>query len=103
MKIFINMQASTQSTIGIKPVQKIFFGSPGTGKSYRVKEQTFGQIVHRTTFHPDTDYTAFVGAYKPANIDVPVRNADGQEIPGLAYLHSGGACKGAHSPPKECG
>ena len=77
------MQASTQSTIGIKPVQKIFFGSPGTGKSYRVKEQTFGQIVHRTTFHPDTDYTAFVGAYKPTNIVVPVRNADGQEVHGV--------------------
>ena len=78
-----SVPASTQSGVGVKPVQKIFFGSPGTGKSYRVKEQTSGQIVHRTTFHPDTDYTAFVGAYKPANIDVPVRNADGQEIPGV--------------------
>ncbi len=78
-----SVPASTQSGVALKPVQKIFFGSPGTGKSYRVKEQTSGQIVHRTTFHPDTDYTAFVGAYKPANIIVPVRNANGEEIPGV--------------------
>lgn len=45
--------------------QKIFFGTPGSGKSHRVKELTEGKRVHRTTFHPDSDYASFVGCYKP--------------------------------------
>ena len=47
-----------------------------------------GEDVIRTTFHPDTDYSTFVGAYKPTTIEetvmtvigtkaVPVENADG--------------------------
>ena len=44
----------------------IFYGSPGTGKSFRVNELTRGQRVVRITFHPDTDYAAFVGSYKPS-------------------------------------
>lgn len=57
------------------PLQQIFYGAPGTGKSNAVKRQT-GELldsgderdlpnVFRTTFHPDTDYAAFVGCYKP--------------------------------------
>ena len=49
-----------------KTTQKILFGAPGTGKSHKVKEETHGQLVHRVTFHPDTDYASFVGSYKPA-------------------------------------
>ena len=48
-----------------KSLQKIFYGAPGTGKSNRIKEQTKGNIVIRTTFHPDSDYSTFVGCYKP--------------------------------------
>lgn len=47
-------------------LQQIFYGAPGTGKSHKVKEITDkyeGTI--RTTFHPDSDYSTFVGAYKP--------------------------------------
>lgn len=44
---------------------KIFYGVPGTGKSHIVKERTDRQEVIRTTFHPDTDYSTFVGCYKP--------------------------------------
>ena len=57
------------------PLQKIFYGAPGTGKSHQVKKQTGEWIsddeeqdlpnVFRTTFHPDTDYATFVGCYKP--------------------------------------
>ena len=54
------------------PHQTIYFGSPGTGKSHGVKElikkakEKNPKIVEiRTTFHPDTDYASFVGAYKP--------------------------------------
>ncbi|MCQ2368381.1 MAG: hypothetical protein MJ109_05175 [Kiritimatiellae bacterium] len=45
--------------------QLITYGAPGTGKSYRTKLETEGHAVYRTTFHPDSDYSTFVGAYKP--------------------------------------
>lgn len=51
-----------------KPVQVIYYGCPGSGKSYKVKEivRTINpDFVFRTTFHPDTDYASFVGCYKP--------------------------------------
>ena len=47
------------------PLQCIFYGAPGTGKSHCVKEQTKNQPFIRTTFHPDSDYASFVGCYKP--------------------------------------
>lgn len=46
-------------------LQKITYGAPGTGKSHRISVDTKGQAVIRTTFHPDSDYSTFVGAYKP--------------------------------------
>lgn len=49
----------------VLPHQKIFFGAPGTGKSFKVNEAVQNQQVFRTTFHPDYDYAQFVGAYKP--------------------------------------
>ena len=48
--------------------QKIFFGAPGTGKSFKVNEAVRNQQVFRTTFHPDYDYAQFVGAYKPKKV-----------------------------------
>lgn len=44
----------------------IFFGPPGTGKSYRIKEETaeFFDVI-LTAFHPEYAYSDFVGAYKP--------------------------------------
>ena len=47
------------------PVQKIFFGAPGTGKSHRIKME-FGNNLARITFHPELDYQGFIGAYKPS-------------------------------------
>ena len=47
--------------------QQIFYGAPGTGKSHEIKEQTQGKQVVRTTFHPDSDYSTFVGCYKPTS------------------------------------
>jgi hypothetical protein len=51
----------------ITPKQKIYFGSPGTGKSTALQNFVVehGLEVVRTTFHPDTDYYSFVGGYKP--------------------------------------
>ncbi|MEA2019201.1 MAG: AAA family ATPase [Campylobacterota bacterium] len=51
----------------------IFFGSPGTGKSYSADEKTNGYIVEKTTFHPEYDYNSFVGGYKP------IMNEEGEE------------------------
>lgn len=46
-------------------LQQIFYGCPGTGKSHTVKKCTAGESIVRTTFHPDSDYSTFVGCYKP--------------------------------------
>ncbi|MCQ2049544.1 MAG: AAA family ATPase [Candidatus Saccharibacteria bacterium] len=60
-----------------EPLQQIFFGAPGTGKSHEIKKQTAGQSVVRTTFHPDSDYSTFVGAYKPTTKEIPVTTVIG--------------------------
>ena len=59
------------------PLQQIFYGAPGTGKSHTIKMQTTGKDVVRTTFHPDTDYSTFVGAYKPTTKEVPLYTIKG--------------------------
>ena len=49
--------------------QIIYYGAPGTGKSHRIKAMLEGvptENIFRTTFHPDSDYSTFVGTYKPA-------------------------------------
>ena len=45
--------------------QIIYYGAPGTGKSNKIEECTNDNNRIRTTFHPDSDYSTFVGAYKP--------------------------------------
>ncbi len=48
------------------PLQQIFYGAPGTGKSHTVdKDYVKDNKCFRITFHPDTDYASFVGCYKP--------------------------------------
>lgn len=47
------------------PLQTIFYGAPGTGKSHNIDVQTNDDNSIRTTFHPDTDFATFVGTYKP--------------------------------------
>ena len=59
-------------------LQKIFYGAPGTGKSFSIKSVIAEHMsidvdqvdmeadnIFRTTFHPDYDYAQFVGCYKP--------------------------------------
>lgn len=59
---------------GIKckyPRNRIVFGAPGTGKSFRLKEDCCALLANttggyeRVTFHPDYTFSQFVGAYKP--------------------------------------
>lgn len=60
----------------IQPIQKILFGSPGTGKSYRIDHEiipTDLQIdksvspenVVKTVFHPEYTYGDFMGKLVP--------------------------------------
>ncbi len=66
-----------------EPNQVIYFGAPGTGKSHTVKGYTKNLLegnVFRTTFHPDSDYSTFVGSYKPTKEKRPVRNVAGDIV-----------------------
>lgn len=53
-----------------EPLQVIYYGAPGTGKSHQtdklVEGDKLNKIHQRTTFHPDSDYASFVGCYKPS-------------------------------------
>ena len=62
------------------PVQQIYYGAPGTGKSHEIKKLTSGKDVIRTTFHPDSDYSTFVGAYKPTTKEIPLRDLSGHIV-----------------------
>lgn len=69
-------------------LQQIFYGAPGTGKSHTIKEETKELDVIRTTFHPDTDYSTFVGAYKPTTALLPICDELGQPMKiGATTLH----------------
>ncbi len=69
-------------------LQQIFYGAPGTGKSHTIKEETKESDVIRTTFHPDTDYSTFVGAYKPTTALLPICDELGQPMKiGTTTLH----------------
>lgn len=65
---------------------RIIFGAPGTGKSFKLKEDAAillkggnEENYERVTFHPDYSYANFVGTYKP----VPCKNNDDSN--GITY------------------
>lgn len=62
------------------PLQQIYYGAPGTGKSYEINNFTKIYSTIRTTFHPDSDYSTFVGVYKPTMEETPVYGAQGVEV-----------------------
>lgn len=65
------------------PLQKIVYGAPGTGKSHGISEivdKKPDEDVFRTTFHPDSDYSTFVGCYKPMTKDIEMRDVAGHRI-----------------------
>lgn len=85
-----NQKVNKCSSEKLDSFQQIFYGAPGTGKSYTINHTTQEEDVIRTTFHPDSDYSTFVGAYKPTTIEetvmaiigtqaTPVKNPDGSE------------------------
>lgn len=66
--------------------QKIYYGAPGTGKSNKIEEHTNDSNRIRTTFHPDSDYSTFVGAYKPTMEETGVTVA-GKKETRIAYKY----------------
>lgn len=63
-----------------QPLQLIYYGAPGTGKSFTIDQVTDENNSIRTTFHPDSDYASFVGAYKPTMESVPMSAFVGKEV-----------------------
>ena len=60
--------------VPMKPVQRVYYGAPGTGKSYNVRkllekefpdEEMMRTHIKRVIFHPAYTYGDFVGAIKP--------------------------------------
>lgn len=62
----------TETAKNAQPLQVIYYGAPGTGKSFTIDDMTDDKNSVRTTFHPDSDHASFVGAYKPTMEDVPI-------------------------------
>ena len=69
-----NTSLNKHNNISYGTLQTIFYGAPGTGKSYKTNEivRNFPDTI-RTTFHPDSDYASFVGCYKPVEETVDAR------------------------------
>lgn len=63
-KVMMNLSGSLGGDLS-DGHQVIYYGAPGTGKSYQLKLDTEPYAHQRTIFHPDTDYASFVGCYKP--------------------------------------
>lgn len=67
-----------------KPHNRILFGAPGTGKSYKIEEEreVFGGNYERVTFHANYSYAQFVGTYKPK----PKFRKDGAEYVSYEFV-----------------
>lgn len=74
---FINTSKQDQLK---EPLQQIYYGAPGTGKSFTIDDLTDDDNSVRITFHPDTDYASFVGAYKPTMESVKMSAFVGKEV-----------------------
>ncbi|MCX7664791.1 MAG: AAA family ATPase [Gemmataceae bacterium] len=79
----LSTTSSAQTVVSPSGNNTIFFGPPGTGKSYAVKSQ-FQNAQHiRITFHPEYTYADFFGSYRPvvgADQQVRIKGFDGKEI-----------------------
>lgn len=81
IKTDINKEDFTKKMYEEYQFQLIYYGAPGTGKSNAIKRKVDekGLPNVRTTFHPDSDYSTFVGSYKPKVIDMPVLSIIGEK------------------------
>lgn len=82
---YIKFIAETQKNRNSLTNNTIYYGAPGTGKSYRVDQiikDLDPQYFERVTFHPEYDNASFVGGYKP----VSQRNEKGEEEIGYRFV-----------------
>lgn len=81
-------QGSTQETTIDNPHNLIYFGAPGTGKSYKLNQaleknfrenigENFRENFERVTFYPTYSYAQFVGTYKPVMVQDNTGNNNG--------------------------
>ena len=70
-----------------RPYNRIVFGAPGTGKSYRLNrdKELFGDRYERVTFHPNYSYSQFVGTYKP--VPITYEDENGKKIKEITYKY----------------
>lgn len=62
-----------------QPKNTIYYGAPGTGKSYKVDQiikDLDPKFYQRVTFHPEFDNASFVGGYKPFS----EKNTKGEDV-----------------------
>ncbi|ACO28804.1 AAA family ATPase [Bacillus cereus] len=54
-----------------KQQNRIVFGAPGTGKSFRINrdiiDNNLTKLFERVTFHPNYTFSQFIGSYKPVS------------------------------------
>lgn len=93
-RVFLEARDSAQQSISYQtgycsqyPRNRIFFGAPGTGKSFTLNQEketllADGGEYERVTFHPDYSYANFVGTYKP----VPCKDDQGHDAITYAYV-----------------
>ena len=73
----LKTHSNVKLTMRVNKYQQIYYGAPGTGKSFDIDRITKIYSTIRTTFHPDSDYSTFVGAYKPTMTKSKVYGAQG--------------------------
>ncbi|MEI3026203.1 MAG: AAA family ATPase [Romboutsia timonensis] len=63
---------------------RIIFGAPGTGKSYRLKKDIqsnkLDKLFRRVTFYPNYTYSQFVGSYKPVGKTIVENNIEREVV-----------------------
>lgn len=80
--ILNSLKYETEPVYSDKPLNRILFGAPGTGKSHKLSKEMVKLLENpekdyeRVTFHPDYVFSQFVGTYKP----VPIVKKDGEEV-----------------------
>lgn len=75
----LNDSVETDDDINLTSINKIFYGAPGTGKSYKVDKiikDLECRYFERLTFHPEFDNASFVGGYKP----ISSQDSEGKDI-----------------------
>jgi hypothetical protein len=79
--IQINDEQINESSKLTSPQNTIYYGAPGTGKSYKIEkiiEKLDSKYYERITFHPEYDNSSFIGGYKPISDKVKYSSEEGE-------------------------